>query len=150
MKRRFLSLLLALVMLVGMIPATAMTAEAASTEVIGIEVTGNGYKYANGVYTPNVERAKLLTTYGWISGGFSIITGAFYSDEDFYHVLTTEPELGETYYFFLRLYYSDMANSITNAISSIKLNGFSRAEFSQQRPYPMGLLMFTSPSCTAN
>lgn len=129
MKNRLLSLLLVLVMLVGMIPATSLTAFAAKdayvTSVTGIEVTGNGY-----YFNPDTNICHLsVVDVSMISGtrkldpdtcGFNSI----YTDEACTTWLKTEPKLGETYYFDVSVFKDDTTNNITNSKSNIKFGGF--------------------------
>ena len=129
MKKRLLSLLLALVMLVGMIPATSLTAfavkDAYVTRVTGIEVTGDGY-----YFNPDTNNCHLsVVDVSMISGtskldpdtcGFNSI----YTDESCTTWLKTEPELGETYYFDVSVFKDDTTNNITNSNSNIEFGGF--------------------------
>ena len=118
MKKRLLSLLLALVMLVGMIPATSLTAFAATTKVGSINAVGTGYKYSStlGAYTPVFSTMEAYDTGGNkinISNFVNNSNYAFYTSGSFTaaNKLTTEPQDGVTYYFsiYVDLYANDVS-----------------------------------------
>ncbi len=104
MKKRLISFLLALVMVLGLIPAMAPAANAASNIVAKVEAVGTGYAYDSeaGAFAPTFSS---MTAYD--PGGNAIdIDGfvwstAFYTKESFGSAnrLLYEPEDGETYYF---------------------------------------------------
>jgi len=129
MKKRLLSLLLALVMLVGMIPATSLPAFAAkelfSRSVTGIEVTGDGYYIDPSTNTYHLDD----TDVSMISGTSKIDPDNYnffsiYTDESCTTRLKTEPKLDETYYFGVSVLKADTTNNITNSNSNIKISGF--------------------------
>ena len=129
MKKRLLSLLLALVMLVGMIPATSLTAFAAKdayvTSVTGIEVTGDGYYIDSSTNNCHIKDIGALMISGTSkiypdNSGFNSI----YTNESCTTRLKTEPKLGETYYFNVYVRKADTTNNITNSKSNIKISGF--------------------------
>ena len=129
MKKRILSLLLALVMLVGMIPATSLPVFAAKDQfvrsVTGIEVIGDGYYIhpdTNNCHLGDIDVSMLSGT-SKIEPDY-ISENSLYTNESCTTRLKTEPKLDETYYFDVYVLKADTTNNITNSNSNIKISGF--------------------------
>jgi len=101
MKKRILSLLLALVMLVGMIPATSLPVFAAKDQfvrsVTGIEVIGDGYYIhpdTNNCHLGDIDVSMISGT-SKIEPDY-ISENSLYTNESCTTRLKTEPKLDET------------------------------------------------------
>ena len=104
MKKRLLSLLLAVVMVLSLIPAMAPAANAASNMVAKVEAVGTGYAYDSekGAFAPTFSS---MTAYDPVGNAIDIEgfvwSTPFYTTESFGSAnrLLYEPEGGVTYYF---------------------------------------------------
>ena len=98
MKRRFISLVLTCVMLLGLIP---MTAKAADICIGGIKAEGSGFirSVSTGYYTPQFKSLYAFDTDGnRIEISKLVKYHCFCEDSALYNELTTAPKLGTTYY----------------------------------------------------
>ena len=127
--KRYLGFLLVLVMLVGMIPATVLTANAAGKTMIGVEIKGSGYKKNGTQYSIDFDSIYLVADDGSKQGCYS--NSMLFTDEactmgDF---LLEEPELGETYYFWVKFSCrSDVVYDVVNANSTFDIEGFAKGK----------------------
>ncbi len=123
MKKRILSFLLALVMVAGLLPATALTAFAAQYTAVGVSVQSGGVVCDDGWYFLDYPSIYLL--YSDNSSTFASSVSPLYTDEECLDYLTSAPVLGEKYYFQVFAYaYNDTDYSVTNSKSSIDVEGF--------------------------
>ena len=127
MKKRILSLLLAIVMVLSLIPATVLTANAAGKTMVGIEIKGSGYEKRGSYYFPEFDSNHLVADDGSKQGSYSYSTLCYDEACIPYYYISEEPELGETYYFYVEFSCrSDVVYDVTNANSSIEIDGFSK------------------------
>ncbi|MBR6594733.1 MAG: carbohydrate-binding domain-containing protein [Clostridia bacterium] len=123
MKKRILSFLLALVIVAGLLPATALTAFAAQYTAVGVSVQSDGVVCDDGWYFLDYPSIYLL--YSDNSSTFASSVSPLHTDEECLDYLTSAPVLGEKYYFQVFAYaYSDTDYSVTNSKSSIDVEGF--------------------------
>ena len=120
---RLISFLLALVMILGMLPATAVTANAAQYTAVGVSVQSDGVVCDDGWYY--LDDPSIYLLYSDNGSTFASSVSPLYTDEECLDYLTSAPVLGEKYYFQVFAYaYSDTDYSVTNSKSSIDVEGF--------------------------
>ncbi|MBR6645260.1 MAG: hypothetical protein IKL21_05805 [Clostridia bacterium] len=123
MKKRLLSLLLVLVMLVGMIPMTSLTAFAAKYTAVGVSVQSDGVVCDDGLYY--LDDPSIYLLYSDNGSTFASSVSSLCTDEECLDYLSKAPVLGEQYYFQVFAYaYNDTDYSVTNSKSSIDVEGF--------------------------
>ena len=125
MKKRIISFILTVLMVVAMIPAASFTVLAAKLTANGVSVESSGLKYNDDIksyYLDNMSE-KLLYTDG--SSIYSSFVSQIFTDAECRTDLKKDPIIGETYYFnMLFKMYSDTAYSVTDANSTIEVTGF--------------------------
>lgn len=125
MKKRIISFILTVLMVVAMIPAASFTVLAAKLTANGVSVESSGFKYNDDIksyYLDNMSE-KLLYTDG--SSIYSSFVSQIFTDAECRTDLKKDPIIGETYYFnMLFKMYSDTAYSVTDANSTIEVTGF--------------------------
>jgi len=125
MKKRIISFILTVLMVVAMIPAASLTAFAAKLTANGVSVESSGLKYndVGKYYSLGNLRGKLLYTDG--SSIYNSYNTAICTDVECRTNLEKVPEIGETYYFSLLFeLHSDVGYSVTDANSTIEVTGF--------------------------